>query len=70
MTPIQKLALFRIEQAINNRNYNRPDLFRYSMKLALGSINKIENTEIRKAATKQWFRAFNITNNHFNALGA
>ena len=70
MTHIQKLALLRIEQATICRNYNRPELFRLSMKLALGSINKIENTEIRKAAAKQWFRAFNVTNNQFIKLGA
>jgi len=62
MTPIQKLALLRIEQATICRNYNRPELFRLSMKLALGSINKIEDLSIRKAAVSQWFRAFNITN--------
>jgi len=33
------------------------------MKLALGSINKIEDLNIRKAAVSKWFSAFNTTNN-------
>ena len=67
MTPIQEIAIAQIQTAIVCRDLGMSTQFRSFMKGALGSINQIESIEIRKAAAKQWFRAYNLTNNQLKA---